>query len=116
MCLPPTIVRQDCMSAGRDQIINVTRDRVDEAVELLARAFENDPMGRTTFGDQGSPGRSYMECLRRLFRYACEVRLLMGWPLLGCVEGERLVAAMGVAVPERLEWPVALHSEYDDLR
>lgn len=79
------------------KIIDLDRGRLPEAVALLARAFASDPLMRYLLGEQGR----YGERLRAVFRYQCELQLLMSWPLLGLIPRTRLAGVVGVALPEQ---------------
>lgn len=73
--------------------IAIPRDRLDEAADVLARAFEHYPVMRYVFADQDA---AYQRVLQALFRFSCETRLVRGWPLLGSVHAQDLVGVAGV--------------------
>lgn len=80
---------------------------------VLGQAFAEDPMARYVLGVSPLP---LDESLNALFRFACEVRLLLGWPLLGAWEGDAALAGVaGVTMPGPVDWPPALQQVYADL-
>jgi ribosomal protein S18 acetylase RimI-like enzyme len=89
--------------------------RVDlpAAIEVLTRAFEDDPLMRYVFANATAP---YEECLRELFRFSCEVRLLLGWPLFGSFAHDQLAGVAGVTEPEEKAWPPSLQAVYEQMK
>lgn len=93
------------------QIIDIPGERLDEAVEVLARAFQTYPLMRYWFADQSA---AYYRALQKLFYFSCRVRLDLGYPLLGSVDaGGRLLGVAGLAAPERESWPAGLTETYE---
>jgi GNAT superfamily N-acetyltransferase len=94
-------------------VANLTWEHLDDAVEVLAAAFVADPLMRYLFQDRSSGYRGH---LNELFRFSCEVRLHLRWPLLGVMDGNRLVGIVGVSEPAEKAWPPALIEAYDRLK
>jgi len=93
------------------QIIDIPGNRLDAAVEVLARAFQTYPLMRYWFADQSA---AYYRALQKLFYFSCRVRLDLGYPLLGSVDaGGRLLGVAGLAAPERKSWPAGLTETYE---
>jgi len=96
---------------------NVTRlDRthLPEAIELLSKSFRKDPMMQYLFELSTA---TYSHSLHEIFRFSCEVRLLLNWPLLGCWDTKhRLVGVAGLSLPGKTVWPPTLQKVYRDLK
>jgi ribosomal protein S18 acetylase RimI-like enzyme len=90
-------------------VIDVPRERLGEAVGVLARAFAADPLMDYLFGGQERPRGAVM---RDFFRFSCEVNLQLGWLLLGLVLRTRLAAVACISRPDAAEWPEALTEMY----
>ena len=86
------------------QIVSLGREHLDDAVDVLARAFRDYPVMRFVLAGAGD---QYDRHLHALIRYFCERRLTHDWPLFGCfsagvatAKGEgQLVAVAGVNDP-----------------
>ena len=94
------------------ELVEITADRVDEAVGVLSRAFVASPLVRFLAGEivTGDDPR-----MREWWRFSCAVRTELGWPLLGIESGSRLVAVMGLSLPGEPQWPPSLHDAYRSL-
>jgi len=91
-------------------VIELNRTHLTAAVAVLTRAFAADPLMGTLFAVSVSP---YERSLEELFRFSCEVRLLLDWPLLGYLhEGRQIVGVAGVSLPGKPDWPTALQNVY----
>lgn len=88
--------------------IEICRDYLDEAVEALARAFEDDPLMRYCFS-----GPAYFDSVREVHRFVCEARLELGWPIIGTVSGKRITGVACVSPPEKRDWPASLAEKYE---
>lgn len=97
----------------RPRIMPLKRAYLEQAVDVLASAFEHDPLMRYLFAESPAP---HEQNLRALFRFSCEVRYLLDWPLLGSFDGTRLVGVAGITEPEAKAWPPELESVYGELR
>ena len=86
-------------------VVDVTRERLDEAAHVLARAFEDYPLMRYIFEDSGD---EYFHHVRDVMRFTCDARLALGYSLKGVEEDGRIVAVACINHPEEKEWPAAL--------
>jgi len=84
------------MNQSSGNIINIPRERLDKAVEVLALAFEHDPAIQYLFSSVNQPG-AFRYQLRELYHYVCMVRFELQLPLLGCVVDNQLVGVACVA-------------------
>ncbi len=101
------------ISTISDAVTDIPRERLEEAVEALALAFEDYPLMRHFFEEREG------ECprlLRQFMRFSCEVRLHLGMPLLGNVSGGRIAGVAGLTTPEVGSWPVELARMHVALR
>lgn len=101
------------MSTISDAVTDTPRERLEEAVEALALAFEDYPLMRHFF--EGREGE-YPRLLREFMRFSCEVRLHLGMPLLASVNGGRLAGVAGLTTPEVGSWPGELTRMHEALR
>jgi len=103
------------MSTGDNSsnLIQVTADSLDEAVEVLALAFENDPFINYLLSHDE---KNYFDKVREIFRFVCEARLELGLPLLGGVNHSRPVGVACVSVPEKKDWPIPLIEKNEKLK
>jgi len=85
---------------------------LDVAVEVLALAFENAPLIRYLLPHQGS---MYYSQIREFFRFTCETRLDLGWPLIGTLSNTQLTGVACISVPENKDWPTSLVKKYEKL-
>jgi GNAT superfamily N-acetyltransferase len=97
------------MSTNQSQgnIINIPHERLEEAVEILALAFEHDPAIQYLFSGVSQQAAFHYQ-LRELFRFACAVRFDLESPLLGYVVDNELagVACVGAPVDKPLSDPL----------
>lgn len=95
-------------------VTHLDRSHLSDAVDVLARAFRNDPMANYMLGVSNL---SLEESLKELFIFSCEVRLLLDWPLLGIwVDNDQLAGVAGITLPGNVEWPEALQDVYENLK
>jgi ribosomal protein S18 acetylase RimI-like enzyme len=95
-------------------ITQVDRAYLHEAIDVLSKAFTNDPMMQYLFE---SSTATYSRSLYEMFRFSCEVRLLLNWPLLGCWDTQhRLVGVAGLSLPGKAVWPPTLQKVYEGLK
>lgn len=92
-----------------DEIRALGRDDLEGAAALLARAFRGDPLIAYLTQDVERP---LGELLPTFFRFPCEVRLRLDWPLLGRFQDGALAGVAGVTLPEDADWPPALEAVY----
>jgi GNAT superfamily N-acetyltransferase len=83
-------------------LIDITQDRLEEAVEVLMSAFEHSPLMRWFFADNEA---CYLVRLRALIQRECRVQLARNWPLKGIVKDTRLVGVASIIPPETLHSP-----------
>jgi GNAT superfamily N-acetyltransferase len=79
------------------RVIDIPAERVDEAAAVLAAAFWDYPMMGWFFA---GAGEKYGEHLTEMCRLSCELRLLVGWPLLGVEIDGKLAGVACVATAE----------------
>lgn len=82
----------------------LSSDSLDEAADVFALAFENDPFIRYVLSHHGD---AFLSKARELFRFTCEVRLDMGQPVIGTRDGERLTAVACITEPGEEGWPAS---------
>jgi ribosomal protein S18 acetylase RimI-like enzyme len=99
-------------SSVRAKVVRLGRKDLYEAIDILSRAFEHDPLMRFIFERSTS---DFQSSLAELFRFSCEVRIELEWPLLGCNHDSRLVGVACVTVPEHRPWPKSLSKKYEKL-
>jgi ribosomal protein S18 acetylase RimI-like enzyme len=102
------------MSQLVNNIINIPHERIDEAVGVLAAAFEHDPLIQYLLQDPQPT--SFHDRLREFFRFSCAVRIELGWPLLGYEVDADLVGVACVSEPEDKQWPDSLKETYNRLK
>ncbi len=101
------------MSTTSDAVTDIPRERLEEAVEALALAFEKYPLMHHFFeAREGEYGR----LLREFMRFSCEVRLHLGMPLVASVSDGRMAGVAGLTTPEVGAWPGDLACMHETLR
>jgi ribosomal protein S18 acetylase RimI-like enzyme len=86
-------------------IIRVTRDSLEEATEVLSRAFEDDPViNYFLYGHTDD----YPDMLRGLFRYQCLMYMEMNLPVFGTVQNSRITGIACLSGPEKQKRPDSL--------
>ena len=90
-------------------IIDISQERLDEAADVLARAFADYPLMHFFFADSGA---TYTQQVWEALRITCEVRLVLGEPVKGIVNGDRLMAVACIDNPEKKLWPASLEQAY----
>lgn len=98
---------------AQPRVIELTRADLDAAIDVLWRAFSADPMLNWMAEVSAAP---IERGARELFRFSCEVRYQLGWPLFGAVEGARLCGVAGISAPEEPPWPASLRAVYAELK
>jgi len=78
-------------------VIDIQQDRLDEAADVLAAAFADYPLMGYFFGGAGTDIAAQV---RSILRFSCEYRILVGWPLLGALDGGSLVGVACVSPPD----------------
>ena len=98
---------------SQPRVASLGRADLDAAMAVLVAAFSDDPLMRYVFAD--AP-QSYEQNLRELFRFSCEVRLLLDCPLLGSFDGSGLKGVAGSTDPDDQPWPPALQTIYHEMQ
>jgi GNAT superfamily N-acetyltransferase len=98
---------------GRTQpSIAIPRERAAEAAEVLALAFACDPL-IAYFVPADTPERHAKLC--SFFRFFCDLRHILDWPLLGCEADGRIIAVACPSDPLDPPWPEELEQQYRQL-
>ena len=95
------------------QLVHLGRERLEEAIEILSRAFERDPLMKFLFEKSTSV---FKQSLAEFFRFSCEVRFDLEWALLGCIHDSKLVGIACITEPEKKSWPESLSRTYERLK
>jgi hypothetical protein len=90
--------------------VDVRPGSLDAAVEVLA--FDNDPLMKYVFSGAEAYGRG----LREVFRFVCEARFDLDWPILGTYTDDHLCGVACLSPPEDKTWPPSLGRKYDRLQ
>ena len=93
-------------------MIDISRERADEAVEVLALAFEHDPFMQYLFSDQ-SQLTAFHSQLWEVFHWICAECLDLKWPLLGYEVDGKLVGVACVEEPDDKPQPDSVERGYD---
>ena len=91
------------------EIIDISHDRLDDAADVLAKAFENYPLVHYFLEHSGA---SRYQHLWEAVRIVCEVRVVLNQPVKGILHGGRLVAVACIDTPEQQPWPPSLEQAY----
>ncbi|MFC1946789.1 GNAT family N-acetyltransferase [Chloroflexota bacterium] len=86
-------------------IISITKDTLEEAIEVLARAFEDDPIINYFLSGHTD---DHQEMLREIFRYQCLMYIEMGLPIFGTSQNSRITGISCLSVPEKKDRPDSL--------
>jgi ribosomal protein S18 acetylase RimI-like enzyme len=84
---------------------------LDAAVEVLALAFQNDPLMM-----YACSGPAYASYVREVFRFVCEARWELGWPIIGTTGDSGLNGVACLSAPGEKVWPPSLVKKYDRLQ
>jgi len=95
------------------EIVDLGHQDLERAAEVLASAFFNDPLTNFILADLG---KNFPGCLREFFRFTCEIRLELDWPLWGVVSNGRLQGVACLSLPEASEWPSSLVEKHQALK
>jgi ribosomal protein S18 acetylase RimI-like enzyme len=91
--------------------IEIGPSRLEAAVEVLSLAFQDDPLMKYVFS-----GPSYSRDVREVFRFVCEARLELGWPIIATVGDRGLTGVACLSAPGDKIWPASLAKKYDRLQ
>jgi ribosomal protein S18 acetylase RimI-like enzyme len=96
------------------EVIDIPRERRDEAAEVLARAFVHDPLMLYLFAGKSQP-EGYYQRLRAFYEFLCLMCLDLESPLVGCQVGDNLTGVACVLEPDHKAWPDSLTKAFEDL-
>ena len=85
--------------------IAITKDNREEAVKVLLRAFEDDPVINYFIEAYDN---NYLIGARKIFEYQCLMYIEMGLPIFGTVQNSHLTGVVCLALPEKKERPDSL--------
>ena len=92
--------------------IKVSRSSLDEAIEVLALAFENDPFLQYVLSHHGV---SYLRQVREFFRFNCEIGQELEHPFIGTMHDAQLTGVASISIPEKKDWPNSLVEKHEKL-
>jgi ribosomal protein S18 acetylase RimI-like enzyme len=94
------------------EIVELRREWLGEAGDVLARAFAKDPIF-AYFLPADDPNR--MDHLGELCRFCCLERFELGFPPQGCLDDGHLVGVACVIDPVEKPWPASLAKAFEAL-
>ncbi len=94
----------------RTEVIDVPRERLDEAAGVLARAFADYPVIRYIF----PRGAAAAPHVNEAFRFLCAARLANGEPMRGVLRDGRLLAVACIDSPDAKPWPEDLERAFEE--
>jgi GNAT superfamily N-acetyltransferase len=92
------------VSSSRN-VIDIPRDRLDEAADVLALAFADYPLWRYFFLEGGIINRQH---IWEAFRLTCEARIAKSDPVKGVIQDGRLFAVACMDSPEPTLLPTSM--------
>ena len=92
------------------EIVEIQEEQLNESVNILARAFENDPTTRYLFSEHAAPIK---DAVWELYLYICERQLNQRLPILGAVSDSRLVGVACIQPPDTNSQPNQEPSQYE---
>ncbi len=92
-------------------VMDITLERLDEAADVLARAFADYPLMAYLFDGTGPAA---FESIRETFRLTCEAHWINGDPVKGVMQDGRLIAAACLQGTERKPWPGSLEQAFTE--
>lgn len=98
------------MNQTSAKVIDIRHEHLDLAVEVLALAFEHDPLIHYFFSGYEA---EHLSLVKELFRYICERRLAHRWPILGRMIDTQLVGVACPTPPERESLPRSDTNAYE---
>lgn len=90
---------------SEDPIIRITKNKLEEATEVLAGAFEDDPVINYFLSGHTD---DYSKKLSWIFRYQCLMYVEMNLPIFGTVQNSRITGVACLSGPEKTERPDSL--------
>lgn len=100
------------VSQDTSRIIDILPSELESATIVLARAFHEDPLLSYVMGEHDGEGDPRV---RKFFSFTCQIRLTLGWPLLGVEHSGELRAVMALTPPAADEWAPSLVESYKEL-
>jgi len=88
-----------------NSVISISKDCLEEATEVLARAFEDDPLIRYFLSGHE---KDYLEGVRKIFEYQCLMYIEMELPIFGTVGNHQITGISCLSVPEKKNRPDSL--------
>ena len=101
------------MDRNAARIVDIKSNRLEQATDVLSRAFGGDPMVSYVMGDHDGKNDPRV---RLFFSFSCDIRLVLGWPLLGVEEKGELLAEMALTPPGANQWASSLDDSYAELK
>ncbi len=95
-------------------VIDIPRERADEAVEVLALAFEHDPFMQYLLSGQ-SQQTAFHRQLCEIYHFLCVMCFDLEWPLLGYEVDAKIVGVACVEDPDDKPQPDSVKRGYDRL-
>jgi ribosomal protein S18 acetylase RimI-like enzyme len=88
-----------------NSVISITKENLEEAIKVLTRAFEDDPVVRYFLSGHE---KDYPEGDRKLFGYQCLMYIEMGLPIFGTVRNNHITGVACLSGPEKKDRPDSL--------
>ena len=88
-----------------NSVISISKDSLEVATDVLARAFEGDPLIRYFLSGHE---KDYLEGVRRIFEYQCLMYIEMELPIFGTVKNHQITGIACLSVPEKKDRPDSL--------
>ncbi|MFQ6030451.1 MAG: hypothetical protein ACE5Q6_23500, partial [Dehalococcoidia bacterium] len=95
------------------EIIDLTYQHLEEAAEVLAAAFYDDPLLNYLLAGLGD---DFAGCLQEFFRFTCEIRLELDGPIWGAVSNGQIQGVACLSLPDEPEWTPSLGDKLQRLR
>ena len=93
------------INTSEKPVISITKDNLEEATEVLTRAFEDDPVVRYFLSGHE---KDYPEGVHKLFGYQCLMYIEMELPIFGTVRNNRITGIACLSGPEKKIRPDSL--------
>jgi ribosomal protein S18 acetylase RimI-like enzyme len=86
-------------------LVELKRDSLEEAVEVLSQAFYDDPYIHYVLTGHEN---DFSARIRDIFGLVCEIYLEMELPFIGAMYNQELAGVACVSIPEKKKWPESL--------
>ena len=90
-------------------VIDIPQDRLDEATDVLTRAFVDYPLMRYFFSEDGTID---LGDVREAFRLTCALRMANNVPVKGIILNNRLIAVACLDLPEPMSMPESMEQVF----